>query len=531
MNLSRTCLAGLLVVNLCFICASLTAQPDTLARTLNKRSPQPVLTRGPYLQAATSSSIVIRWRTNAGERSVVRYGTDPNRLTDSVENTMITNEHIVKLSKLQPRTTYYYSIGGLTHTLQGGKGNYFMTLPEPGSRDRYRIAAFGDCGNNSLNQRMVRNEVLKYLGDNYLDAWLLLGDNAYESGTDAEYQVNFFDVFKDDLLKRYPLFPAPGNHDYRDIGKYRGVSQATQDVPYYQIFTMPVDGEGGGVASRNPAYYSFDIGNVHFLSLDSYGKEEKTLRMFDTLSPQVEWVKKDLAANRHKDWVVAYWHHPPYTMGSHNSDRETELVKIRENFVRILERYGVDMVLCGHSHNYERSKLIKGHYGKEATFNAAEHNVSESSGLYDGSKNSCPYLKDNVKQDGIVYVVSGSAGKIDPKAQATYPHDAMYYSNVNNGGALLMEVEGSRLDMKWICADGEIRDAFTMMKNVNSTKVVKVKKGQATTLTASFVGKYKWNRSASTSRSITITPKKGKTTYIVEDNYNCLKDVFEVVVD
>jgi len=75
---------------------------------------------------------------------------------------------------------------------------------------------------------------------------------------------------------------------------------------------MPTDGEAGGVASRTQAFYSYDIGNVHFLALDSYGLEEKKYRLSDTLGPQAEWVKKDLDANK-KTWVIAYWHHAPYT--------------------------------------------------------------------------------------------------------------------------------------------------------------------------------------------------------------------------
>src|SRR5262249_16047494 len=142
------------------------------------------------------------------------------------------------------------------------------------------------------------------------------------------------------------------------------------------------------------------------------GIEEGQYRLYDTLGPQVQWVKKDLEANKKKGWVIAYWHHPPYTMGSHTSDKEDELVHIRENFIQIRERYGVDLILCGHSHDYERSKLMKGHYGPEASFNSG-FLVNNSSGAYDGTPNSCPYLKDSATgYKGTVYVVSGSAGQL-----------------------------------------------------------------------------------------------------------------------
>jgi hypothetical protein len=66
--------------------------------------------------------------------------------------------------------------------------------------------------------------------------------------------------------------------------------------------------------------------------------------------------------------VIAFWHHPPYTKGSHDSDTDNELVEMRQNAVDLLEQYGVDLVLGGHSHSYERSYFINGHYGLANTF-------------------------------------------------------------------------------------------------------------------------------------------------------------------
>jgi hypothetical protein len=498
------------------------ARPNVLAR----------LIRGPYLQVATKNSIIIRWRTDALTRSVVGYGTEEKNLNMRMEDRQLTFEHKVTLTGLNTRTKYYYSIGGgAGDTLQKGSDNYFVTFPEPGTEGSYRIGVFGDCGNNSTNQRSVRDQVIKYLDNKPMDAWILLGDNAYSSGTDPEFQEKFFNIYKDDLLKKYPLFPSPGNHDYNDFYQYKATAQSTHDIAYYQNFSMPANGEAGGVASGTQAFYSFDIGNVHFLSLDSYGKEDTSTRIYDTLGAQVQWIKKDLEAfhNTKRGWVVAYWHHPPYTMGSHNSDKERDLVRIRENFIRILERYGVDLILCGHSHLYERSRLMNGHYGPEASFNAAQHNLSSSVGLYDGTPNSCPYIKDSATNRGTVYVVTGSAGAMGSK-QLTYPHDAMYYSYYELGGASMVEVTENRLDLKWISSDGQIRDHFVMMKDVNKNRIINIKKGEKLTLTASFVGSYSWNKSKETSRFITVTPSSAKTIYEVTDPYSCLKDRFEVRV-
>ncbi len=425
----------------------------------------PVLLRGPYLQDATPNSMMIRWRTDALSRSRVNYGSKPGSLDLHADDSLLVTEHKVVLHSLQPLTRYYYSIGDIRDRLQGDSNNYFFSLPETGHNAIYRIGIFGDCGNNSVNQRNVRDQFLKYLGTAYLNAWILLGDNTYPDGTDAEFQMNFFNIYKDRLLKNYPLFPSPGNHDYHDKEFSAAVAQQTHEIAYYQNFSMPADGRSGGLASHTAAYYSFDIGNIHFLSLDSYGKEDGA-RLYDTLGPQVEWIKKDLAQT-HGHWIIAYWHHPPFTMGSHNSDTEEELVKIREQFIPILERYGVDLVLCGHSHDYERSRLIYGYYGLEGEFDSARYTISESSGRNDQTDNSMPYLKKDIREKGTVYVVTGSAGKLGGM-QPSFPHKAMFYSDATHGGACLLEVNGSRLDFRWICADGIIRDQFTMIKKTDN---------------------------------------------------------------
>lgn len=420
------------------------------------------LIRGPYLQSATSTGMIIRWRTDEKDKSMVKYGTSPDALTQEVHDDALLTEHIIKIVDLKPLTKYYYAIAGAEQTLQQGPDNSFTTLPLPGDATHaYRIAAFGDCGNNSVNQRNVSAQMIKHLGNNELNAWILLGDDAYSYGKDAEYQANFFNVYKDDLLKKYPLFPSPGNHDYHDEPAESAEVQQNGTVAYYQNFSVPENGEAGGVPSHTKAYYSYDLGNIHFISLDSHG-EEGGKRLSDTTGQQAQWLKKDLEANKNKTWVVVYWHHPPYTMGSHNSDNQTELVNIRTNLLPILERYGVDLVLCGHSHDYERSKLMAGHYGPEPTFNAAKNDLSTSSAKNDGSADSAPYIKGKNNR-GTVYVVAGSAGQLGG-TQKTFPHDAMYYSNADIGGALLVEVKGKQLDASWICSDGQVRDHFTMQK-------------------------------------------------------------------
>lgn len=310
----------------------------------------------------------------------------------------------------------------------------------------------GDMGNNSATERNVRNAYLAFNGSNYTDIWMLLGDNAYETGTDAEYQTGFFDAYQGNMTKNHVLWPSPGNHEYANNSS----RQADHNIPYYNIFSFPTQAQAGGIASGNKAFYSYNYGNIHFVSLDSYGLETGNTRLYDTAGAQVVWLKQDLAVNS-KPWTIVYFHHPPYTKGSHNSDTEAELVKLRSNLLNILERYKVDLVLCGHSHCYERSYLINGHYGTESSFSATTHALSSSSARYDGSTNSCAYIKNNSDtRNGMLYAVVGSAGQLSGATASGYPHNAMSYSNVTNGGSLFFEIENNRLDAKWICADGAV---------------------------------------------------------------------------
>jgi acid phosphatase type 7 len=487
------------------------------------------LTRGPYLQMGNQNAVTLRWRTNTATDSKIEAGTTFGTYTLSATNATSTTEHEVRITGLAADTRYYYRFGSSTQILQSGSDNYFITVPAPATTRKIRIAAFGDCGRNSLgHQSNTLTAYRNYLANNNLeaaDAWLLLGDNAYDNGTDADYTSNYFNAYGSTILKNHKLYPAPGNHDYANSSSY----QASHNVPYFSIFTLPANAECGGVASGNERYYSYDIGNVHFLALDSYGKENGgTTRLYDTSGAQVTWIKQDLAANT-KKWTIAYWHHPPYTMGSHNSDNSSELVNIRQRFIRILERLGVDVVLCGHSHDYERSYFLNGYYGNESSFSISTHTKSRSSGKYDGSSNSCPYLPAAGANHGTVYVVSGSAGA-SGSTQSGYPHNAMPWS-VNDGGMTYIEVQENRLDMKFIRMNGVIWDKFTIMKDVNKTTNRSVASGTPTTLTASWPsGTYRWSTGATT-RSITVSTTSNKT-YTVSDNTSgtCVTDVFNVTV-
>jgi len=210
-------------------------------------------------------------------------------------------------------------------------------------------------------------------------------------------------------------------------------------------------------------------------------------------------------------------------MGSHNSDGESELVNIRQNFIRILERYGVDLIICGHSHDYERSYLLKGHYGSEASFNKAAHTADSSSGKYNGTTNSCPYtIPSGHVNHGTVYVVSGSAGA-DGGVQAGYPHNALPFS-IDDGGMFFLDIQNNRLDAKFIRRNNTIGDQFTIMKDVKQVDTTTMLYGSSVSLSASWLGSYYWAPGVTT-RTVTATPTADTLIQVKDDPTNtCLTD-------
>lgn len=404
------------------------------------------LTRGPYLNLATQSSIFIRWRSNTATDSKIKYGTSATNLSLSKTDAVVTTEHIVQLTGLSANTKYYYSIGSSTITLQGDTGNYFMTHPVVGSTGPVRIWTIGDFGVNSNAQNLVRDAYRNYSGSTPTNVWLWVGDNAYSDGTDAEYSTNVFAKYTYQM-KNMVIWPATGNHDLHTS------NAAAQSGPYFDSFTLPKAGEAGGLSSGTEAYYSFNYANVHFICLESTDASFRA-----TGGNMATWLTNDLNANTQR-WTVVYFHHPPYSCGSHNSDTETELIQMRTNIIPILENKKVDLVLSGHSHSYERSMMLKGHYGVESTFNAATMAVNAGSGIYPAS-----YTKSSPSFNGTVYTVCGVSGQIGATS-AGWPHNAMYSSTVAVYGSLVIDVLGDRLDCKFLTYTGSIFDQFTIQKS------------------------------------------------------------------
>jgi len=409
------------------------------------------VTRGAYLQMGTANQMTVRWRTSIATNSRVQFGTIQGTLSQTVDDANLTTEHEVRLTNLIANTKYFYSIGTTTQALAGNDANhFFVTSPNAGQAAPYRIWVLGDSGTADANAQTVRDAYLNYNGATYTNLLLMLGDNAYNDGTDAEYQAAVFNMYPT-VLRQTPLWSTIGNHD---------TAQSTNppsNLPYFQMFTLPANAEAGGVASGTEKYYSFNYGNIHFVCLDSMTSSRATN------SAMLVWLQNDLAQNI-QPWVIAFWHHPPYTKGSHNSDTETQLAEMRQNVLPTLESYGVDLVLSGHSHSYERSFLIDGHYGTSSTFTSMmKKNAGGGRENIDGAYTKSA-LSPNLPNEGAVYAVAGSSGRI---SGGLLNHPAMFVS-LNNLGSMVLDINNDRLDAKFLRENGTIADYFTIIKGGTS---------------------------------------------------------------
>ena len=481
------------------------------------------ITRGPYLQMVNTNSIIIRWRTDSMTNSKVLFGLNENNLDKNIQDKALSKEHVVQLNNLTANTQYFYKIGFDTVVFKGTQ-QYFSTAPLSNSLKKMRFAAYGDSGLGQQTQIDINKAFLHFWKNTRPDIMLLAGDNAYGSGLETEYQTKFFDIYQDSLLRNIPLYPVLGNHDYGNSEELAANKQAH----YFNTFSTPSKGESGGVASNSSAYYSFNYGNVHFVILDTYGTENGK-KLYDSTGTQALWLKDDLLKNNSM-WTIALGHHPPYTKGTHNSDGEYDLVAIRKQVVPILERYGVDMAIFGHSHVYERSYLMKNHLDYDTTF-SIKNKVSLSNATYNGVDTTCFYKLPLTKSPhGTVYVVAGSAGNAGTAyVTAEFPHRAAVASEKEKGGIFCFEVEDNRLDAYFVRADSIVKDRFTMMKNVGKRTVINQFVRQDTLeLKASFIGQYKWSTGQKT-RSIKVkTQEEGQFRYIVEDSLKCVKDTFDM---
>jgi len=412
--------------------------------------------RGPYLQQGTPTNIIVRWRTDSAHIGRVRFGESATNLSSFADEAASTTNHAVLLTNLTPDTVYSYSLGLAGQTLIASTNYFFRTAPPVGSRGPFRVWVLGDFGftNSASGAGAVRDAYSNFSSNRYTDLWLMLGDNAYHGGLDRVWQVAVFNTYSNVLCKT-PVWSCIGNQETFNL------PTVSNTAPYFENFSFPTNAEAGGVASGTERYFSFDYANVHFINLDSMTSARTNG------SPMLLWLEADLQQNT-QEWTVAFWHHPPYSKGSNDSDTQDEQIEMRNNVVPILEAHGVDLVLGGHSHSYERSYLINGHYGSSSTFSTNTMLKNGGSGRADGAGSYDKPTAGPAAHEGAVYLVSGSGAAL---GGGTLNHPVMYRSR-NLLGSVVLDFDANRLDAKSLLSTGVIDDYFTMTKGANPLRIL-----------------------------------------------------------
>ncbi len=253
-------------------------------------------------------------------------------------------------------------------------------LVDPGS-SIVRLGAAGDSGTGDSKAYATTAAMDDLDRQHEFDAVLLLGDNVYETGDPAEITAKVFDPFRPVLDHGTRLIPVLGNHD---VDSGNGPAQ---------IAALGMPGP----------WYSTTIGDVEIFALDSNRSGDPD---------QLAWLDRSLASST-ADWKIVILHHPAYSAGSHGSDPG-----VQRDFVPLLERYGVDLVLSGHDHDYQRSKPI----------------------------------------NGVTYVVTGAAAKLRPTGSADFTEVSYSVHSFVDLVVGTDRIEGSAIDH-----DGRAIDRFTIV--------------------------------------------------------------------
>lgn len=368
------------------------------------------LVRYPYLQNVRADRATIMWATAENGSGAVQYSTDRSfsgtimafpRRFPAAETRMSAEyfQHQADLTGLSPNTNYFYRVLLGERVLTFDDELRFRT-EGPGP---FSFLAFGDSGWGSREQRDLRDVMLRERPALVLHT----GDIAYLNGTFDQFHRRHFDVYQQ-LMKRAPFFPSPGNHEY----------ETDNAAPYLALHAPPT--EDVPFADRG-RYYSFDWGNVHFVALDTNAPLASAVRGSGRM---LEWLESDLKKTN-RLWKVVYFHHAAYPTSNHEFDPTGAVV--RERVAPILERYDVQLVLSGHEHNYQQS------------FPLRDGRIVEPGA-------------------GTVHVITGGGGaplySVAPRPRLAFARSTYHYVR----GA----VQGRSLTLSAIDINGEVIDNFTL---------------------------------------------------------------------
>ncbi|MCW3128373.1 MAG: C-terminal target protein [Bacteroidetes bacterium] len=346
-----------------------------------------VINRFPNIQSPDQTSAIIAWRRTTSAVGKVKWGTSATALNDSIIETAAAQIHALTIPGLQPNTKYYYH--AYSDTMSTAT-EYFYTAKPDSVRD-LTFLTYGDCGFNNSTQ----NTIAALMAAQTSEFAVVVGDIDQLVGN--AYDVDYYQHYTG-MLKNQCHFTAIGNHDV-----------ITNNTNYTDAFHLP---------HNNPAnsekYYSFTWGNAKFITIDGNSA-------YTAGSAQYVWLENELKCNN-SEWTFVYFHQPPWSNGwdasyyipftpfyqyQGNTDMRTSIVPL-------FEKYHVDVVLNGHTHNYERGIYHGVRYfiaGGAGGATPDSHTNSNAPNIqFEQSLNN--YMKWSIQHDGIHYDAYNLSGAI-----------------------------------------------------------------------------------------------------------------------
>ena len=385
----------------------------------------------PYLQPGNASGLnkeqkVLIWQTDSVPGNfLVQY-----KLIQSNETTKSTKAQLASTQLVFNKKSFYLHravLSGLkfdeTYSYTVSLGEKVISESKFSTRTKKpltQFAVFGDCGAGTPEQASIAYQVALKKPQFVL----IPGDIAYSSGRELEFRLRFFPVYQSTelsiskgapLIKSVPFYMILGNHDVMSYN----LSKYADGLAYYYFSDVPLNApvptsiiELKGTEEQIKAYkkntsprfprtanYSFDQGNVHITCLDANDYA-------NPFEPAIlEWLRADITSSK-AEWKIVAYHQPAFnTATDHYDDQRMRLLS------PLLEELGVNLVLTGHEHNYQRSVPLK--FNPKKSEDGMKYIVTKE-GRVDGTftLDNAFDGKTNTKPNGIIYIVSGAGGAV-----------------------------------------------------------------------------------------------------------------------
>ncbi|XP_070204035.1 acid phosphatase type 7-like isoform X2 [Littorina saxatilis] len=288
--------------------------------------------------------MVIVWATRGNCTTLLEFGTSPWQLDQHAAGTSVEFWeqnfrglhiiHLVELTDLAASATYFYR--PISNNI--GKGPFYFKTPRTDLGWSPEFLVFGDLGVHTQTIPTLVEEALK--GE--YTALLHIGDLAYNLKDGDGLIGDQFMQLIEPVAAYLPYMTAPGNHEI----------DSDTFTHYAHRFSMP---QSPWPMSVNKLWYSFDVGPVHFVS---YSSEVFFTLEGSLVQKQFDWLVADLkkanAQRNERPWVIAFGHRPMYCSANDGDDCTKNDSLVRTGLEDVFYHFGVDIVLQGHEHNYER---------------------------------------------------------------------------------------------------------------------------------------------------------------------------------